>query len=824
MRLFIQDFRYAVRQLRLSPGFAATIVLTLALGIGANTAVFSVMNAVLLRMLPVRNPEQLFYLTHEHMPEVGSTGDSRYSSGINVYNRLRADKSVFSDVIAYVPLSFTKTAVRFADQPEEVEADEVSGNFFSALGVSMVAGNAFAPRDEDNHSPVAVISYGYWNRRFNRDPGVVGKTLYMNGVPLTILGVSAPSFYGVESGGQSTDVWIPLQTRSELPAWGMPATVDNNLYLSPNWWALMMMARLQPGTTTQQALARMNPVFANAAYEPTHKTQPKGYSMELQLVPAKGLGTSNTDYEQPLRVLMGMVVLVLVIACVNIVMLLLARNSVRNREFALRLSLGAARWRLFRQLLAESAILVLAGALLGVAFAYQATRLLAYWSELEVSLAPDLPVLLFTIAISALAALLFGVAPLRAAATAPVALVLNSAGSRSTASRTSVLSSKILIVAQMAFCVVLLFASGLLVRTLFNYRNVDLGMKANQVLAVGVHPIGSLPNAEKLAFYNRLEENLRTLPGVQSVTIASERPGSGWSDNNTLTLDGRALPWDDGKNMLRSNNVGTAFFSTLGIPVLAGRDIRASDTRASQSIAVVNQTLAERYFHGASPIGHTIDRFGTPATIVGLVRDSKYRSADEEKRPMAWFSYQQLDSISNMDVEIRVNGDALALLPAIRNVVRQIDPSIPLGKPQLLSTGYEEGYLMPALVARLAVFFGGLAALLVAIGLYGTLSYRVNHRTAEIGLRMALGAARGNVLWMVLRDSIYMVVAGLVIGLPLAWLASRSLASQLYQLSAHDPYSLIAACAGVIGISLMAAFIPARRAASIEPMRALRID
>jgi predicted permease len=824
MRLLIQDLRYAVRQLRLSPGFALTIVLTLALGIGANTAVFSVMNAVLLRMLPVRNPQQLFYLTHEHMPEVGSTGDSRFSSGINVYNRLRADKSAFSDVIAYVPLSFSKTAVRFADQPEEVEADEVSGNFFSALDVPMVAGNAFAPRDEDNHSSVAVISYGYWNRRFNRDPAVIGKTLYMNGVPLTILGVSAPSFYGVESGGQSTDVWIPLQTRSELPAWGMPATIDNSLYGSPNWWALMMMARLQPGVTPQQALARMNPVFANAAYEPTHKPQPKGYSMELQLVPAKGLGTSNTEYERPLHVLMGMVVLVLVIACVNIVMLLLARNSVRNREFALRLSLGAARWRLFRQLLAESAILVLAGALLGLAFAYEATRLLAYWSELEVSLAPDPSVLLFTIAISALAALLFGLAPLRSAATAPVALVLNSSGSRSTASRTSVLSSKILIVAQMAFCVVLLFASGLLVRTLFNYRNVDLGMKANQVLAVGVHPIGSLPNAEKLAFYNRLEENLRTIPGVQSVTIAAERPGSGWSDNNTLTLDGRALPWDDGKNMLRSDNVGAAFFATLGIPVLAGRDISPSDTRASQVIAVVNQTVADRYLHGASPIGHTIGRFGTPATIVGLVRDIKYRSADEDKMPMAWFSYQQFDSISNMDVEIRVNGDALALLPAIRNVVRQIDPGIPLGKPQLLSTGYEEGYLMPALVARLAVFFGALAALLVAVGLYGTLSYRVSHRTAEIGLRMALGAARGNVLWMILRDSIYMVAAGLVIGLPLAWLASRSLASQLYQLSAHDPYSLVAACVGVICISLMAAFIPARRAASIEPMRALRIE
>ncbi len=824
MRMLLNDLRYAARQLRSSPGFALTIVLTLALGIGANTAVFSVMNAVLLRMLPVRNPEQLFYLTHEHMPEVGSTGDSRFSSGINVYNRLRTDKSAFSDVVAYVPLSFSKTAVRFADQPEEVEADEVSGNFFSALGVHMAAGNAFAPRDEENHSPVAVLSYNYWNRRFNRDPGIIGKTLYMNGVPLTILGISAPSFYGVESGGQSTDVWIPLQTRSELTAWGMPAGTDASLYGNPNWWGLMLMARLQPGMTTQQASARVNPVFANAAYETTGKKQPTGYSMELQLVPAKGLGTSNTDYEQPVHVLMGMVVLVLVIACVNIVMLLLARNSVRQREFALRLSLGAARWRLFRQLLAEAALLVLAGAAIGIAFAYQATRLLAYWSEFEVSLAPDRPVLIFTFAVSAMAALVFGLAPLRSASNAPIGLVLNSAGSRTTTGRAGILSGKILIVAQMAFCVVLLFASGLLVRTLFNYRHIDLGIKADQVLAVGVHPVGALPYAEKLAFYNRLQENFRTLPGVQSVTLASERPGSGWSDNNTLTIDGRALPWDDGKNMLRSNNVGADFFATLGIPVLAGRDIRPSDTRTSQHIAVVNQTLADRYLNGASPIGHTIGQFGTPATIVGVVRDSKYRSADEDKMPMAWFGYQQADPIPNLDVEIRVAGDALALLPAIRRVVQQMDPNIPLGKPQLLSTAYQQGYSMSALVARLAIFFAALAALLVAVGLYGTLSYRVSHRTAEIGLRMALGAARGNVLWMILRDSIYMVAAGLVAGLPLAWLASRSLASQLYQLSAHDPYSLVAACAGVFCISLMAAFIPARRAASIEPMRALRTE
>jgi predicted permease len=596
------------------------------------------------------------------------------------------------------------------------------------------------------------------------------------------------------------------------------------LYGNPNWWGLMLMARRQPGMTPHQALARMNPVYANAATEPTDKPPAKNYPLEMQMTPARGLGTASDDYRQPVRVLMGMVVLVLVIACVNIVMLLLARNCNRNREFALRLSLGARRLQLFRQLLSESAILVAAGGLLGVLFAYQATRLLAYWSKLEVSLAPDGSVLAFTLGIAAFAALVFGLAPLRAASTAPVGLVMNSAGSRSTAGRGGVLSGKILIIAQMAFCVVLLFASGLLLRTLWNYRSVDLGLKADRVLAVGVHPLGALPYAEKLSFYKRVLRDISRLPGVQSVTLVNERPGSGWSDNDVLKLDGHQFPWDDGKNMLRSNIVSPGFFSTLGIPLLAGRDIRESDSKSAQRVAVVNQTLADRYINGASPVGHTIGDLKSPATIVGVVHDSKYRSADEEKMPMAWYSYQQSESIGNMDVEIRAAGDPQALLPAIRSVVRQIDPNIPLGKPQVLAAAYEDGYMMSALVARLAVFFGGLAALLVAIGLYGTLSYRVNHRTAEIGLRMALGAARGNVLWMVLRDSLYLVAAGLVIGLPLAWLSSRYMASLLYQLSARDPYSLLAASIGVVCVSLIGGFVPARRAASIEPMRAIRTE
>jgi len=826
MENLLQDIRYAFRQIRKSPGFAITIIATLALGIGANTAVFSVMNAVLLRMLPVHEPQRLFYLTHAGVPgSINNSGDYPYTFGINVYQRLREDRSAFSDVIAYVPLSFTKTAVRFGETPEEVRANEVSGNFFSALGVGMVAGQSFVASDEDKHSQLAVISYGYWTRRFNRDSSVIGKPIFVNGVPFTIIGVAGPSFYGVESNGNSTDLWIPLQDRPELNAWGMPAVGNNILYASPNWWNLMLMARLKDGITPQQALARINPLFEHATYETLgQEDKKKLQKLELSLVPAQGLGTSTKDYRDPLRVLMGMVALVLIIACVNIVMLLVARNSTREREFALRLALGASRWPLFRQLLAESAILVTVGGVLGFLFAVEATRLLTIWSELEVSLAPEKPVLLFTLAISALSAVLFGLAPLRAAASAQIGLVLKSTGSQTTTTRSRMVTGKVLIAMQMAFCVVLLFASGLLLRTLRNYQNVDLGMRADRVLAFGVHPVGAHDYAQSLAFYTQLTEHLRALPGAQSVTIAGFRPGTGWSDNNDLTVDGKKYPWDDGKNMLRSNEVGPDFFATLGIPTLAGRDILDSDTQAAPHVAVVNQTFADRYLEGTSPVGHTLGDPKHPATIVGVVRDSKYSSSDEDTMPMAWYSYRQDQTIQNMDVEVRATGDPMALLPAIRRIVRDLDPNAPLDKPQLLQTGFEETYLMPALFARLAIFFGVLAALLVAVGLYGTLAYRVNRRTLEIGVRMALGAARPQVLWMIVRESLYLVTAGLVVGLPLAWFASKLMGSMLFKLSTHDPLSLVAAGLGTLVVSVVAALVPARRAASVEPMQALRSE
>lgn len=822
---FLRDASLAWRVLLKSPIFAATAIITLALGIGANTAIFSVMNAVLLRTLPVRDPQQLFYLTHQHEPpNIATTGDTRYTYGINVYERLRKDRNVFSDLIAYAPLSLRKTVVRVDDATEEVAADEVSGSFFSALGVDMAAGQGFVADDERKHSPVAVLSYGYWTRRFNRDGRVVGTTLYVNGVPMTVIGVAAPHFYGVESGGATTDLWIPLQNRPELNAWGTPAA-EHTLYGSPNWWCLMFMARLQPAVSPRQALARMNPLFAHAGWETAGKeVQRTNEPMELDLVAARGLGLAAEDYRRPSYVLMSMVTVVLVIVCVNLLMLIAARNAARQREFSMRLALGAGRWPLFRQLLAESLLLAVTGGALGWGFAILATRLLAEWSGIEVSLEPDGVVLGFTLAITAAVALLMGLAPLRAAVIAPVASTLKSSSTQITESRGGNLKSRILIAAQMALCVMLLTGAGLLVRTLRNYQNIDLGMRAQSVLAFGTHPIGSRSNTQMLEFYQKVMERVRALPRVQGVTVAEQRPGGGWMSAGLLTLDGRSYQYDDGHGLLYSNIVGSGFFETLGIPILSGRGLRTADTSGAPLVAVVNQTFVDRFLNGASPIGHVIGAGKFRLSIVGVVRNNKYQEAGEEPRAMAWFSYQQDPAIQSMDVEVRTAGNPMALLPEIRRVMHEVAPDAPIQNPMVLEAQFEKSYQMPALLARLGAFFGGLAALLVAVGLYGTLAYRVNRHVVEIGVRIALGATRGQILRMVLRDSLATTAGGLLVGLPLVWIGSKLMASMLYQMSPHDPASFLAAIGAVILISLAAAIIPAQRAAHLDPMKALRAE
>jgi predicted permease len=822
MQIVLQELRYAARQLYNSPWFTATVVITLAFGIGANTAIFSVMNAVLLRNLPVPNPQELVYV---HVPSgqpsgASNTGNSSTSFSEPVFEDLRQDHQAFADLIAFVPLAIGKVAVRVGDTPEEAEGDMVSGNFFSGLGISPSRGRGFTLDDERAHSQIAVLSYSYWTRRFSRNPSIVGQPLFIKGNAFTIAGVGPEGFFGVEP-GQSTDFWIPLQSQRDLNAWGTPAE-SNTLYGSPTWWCLELIARLAPGVSPSQALAEVTPRFHRVAYTGLTAPDPKVPKVTLALQSARGVGGLDTSatYETGVTILMILVGLVLVIACTNVAMLLVAKKSARQREFSLRLALGASRLQIFRQLLLESTLLVTIGAVLGWIFALAATRALASWSQIETGLAPDATVLLFTLAICAVAAFAFGLAPLIPAWRAPVAGTLKSTISTTYRTRAGKLAGNVVMATQMGFCFVLLVAAGLLLRTLENYKNTNLGMRTQGLLVFGITPQKTSTTTQNQQFYRSLLDRLRSLPGVESATVAENRPGSGWSDNDSATIDGVKRSYSEAP--LRSNSVGPDFFHVLGVPIVNGRDITDIDTEKSQPVAVVNETFVKKLMGGANPIGHQLgDKLRR--TIVGVVKDSKYTSVDENPIPMSYSPYTQGSGVAHLEVEVRTNG-GMAALTSIAAAVRALDPNLPLENPMAQQAVFEQSYSQPLMFSRLSAFFGLLAALLVAVGLYGTLAYRLARRTAEIGVRMALGAQRFQVLAMLVRESLQVTMIGLAVGFLIALICAGTMKSMLYGLEPRDPITFFIAMITVMLISLAACFLPARQAASITPMQALRTE
>jgi predicted permease len=817
-----RNLRYGLRSLLASPGFTFTAILTLALGIGANTAVFSVMNAVLLRSLPVADPQRVVFLQTSGTPNGMGTIDWNETFSYAVYDALRHQTSALSDVIAIGQLSTDKLAVRLGAEPETASANMVSGNFFSGLGVKLVRGRGFTAQDEDQHAQVLVLSYHYWSQRFAKNPDVVGKTIYVKGVPFTIVGVAAEGFEGTEA-GNSLDFWIPLQNRPEFNVLGN-APEDGQLYLqNQKWWCLHLMGRLAPGVSRDQALSRLQSTFTAAAYITHGGTVPAGEkSPVLSFNDAKNFPGSNGDYyAKPLRMLMGMVGLILLIAVTNVVMLLMARNASRQREFSLRLALGARRSELLRQLLTESLLLVAASGVLAWGFAEVATRTLGQWAMIDSSLAPDQTVLLFTLAVLAASALLFGFAPFRVAVAGGAGLALKTSAATSGTDAGKTRIGKIAVALQMALCLVLLVAGGLLVRTLGKLQNIPLGMQADGLVVFGLDPRHLHSQAELVSFYQELERRLRVLPGVESVTVMASRLGSGWSNNSDVMIDGKdpILPAGT-RNMVRSNDVGPDFFHTLGVPILLGREFTDADNAGSLKVAIVSELLAQDYFPHKSPLGHQINGL----TIIGVVKNNKYREMNEEPIPMAWWDYAQAPGEGAMTVEMRVHGQGLAIIPTVQKLVARMDPDAPLIKPALQREQFETTISQQLMFARLGEFFGLLAVALVATGLYGTLAYRVNMRTAEIGVRMAVGAARGQVVWMILRDSLLLTAAGAAIGFPLATLTAHALAASLYGITPWDTASYLVAIACVVMVALAASAVPAARAASVNPITALRAE
>ncbi len=821
-----QDLRHGVRMFGKSPVFTIVAILTLALGIGANTAMFSAMNAVLLRYIPVADPEQVVHLRTTSLPRYsGQTGNSSSSFSGHTFLKLRElAPPTLSDLMAYVPLSTGgEIAVRYGTQPETAQVMMVSGNFFSGLGVKAARGRTFTSEDEASHAPVVVLSHAFWSSRFAGNPSVLGEVIAVKGIPFTIVGVAAPNFDGVVQGAR-TDLWIPLQTRPELGPWGQQVDGAEFVYDSPNWWFLMMIARLSAETTREQALAQLQPLFYSTVYS---ENEPDANEEVPQLFfqSVRGLQSLSAAASHPMTLLMAMVILVLVIACGNIIMLLVARNATRRREFGLRLALGAGSSHLFSQLLTESLLLVFAGGLLGWLFASWATGLLATWAEIETGLAPDATVLAFSISVCVAVALAFGLIPLRAAARVPASQALRASSATANQERQRFWSGRAVVAFQMALCICLLVGAGLLVRTLMNLQAVDLGLNASQLFVFGIDPQRD-SDAESHAFYRSLLDELRALSGVESATLMGNRLGSGWSNNTSVHVDGVRATDAQGRSRVRWNIVGPDYFRTLGVPILQGRDLKDSDRLETPRVVVVNRTFVDAYLPGRDPLGHNvgiIDR-DRPFAIVGVSQDSKYTSVRETPRPMAYINYSQLTGIKKLHVELRTRRDPQSLLPEVRKMVARLDPELPLMEPVTQQAQFEQTYSSSRMFARLALFFGFLAALLVAVGLYGTLAYRVARRTIEIGVRMALGARRGQVLWMMLRESLTVCLAGGAIGIPLAFAAGRLLESNLFGIDPGDPLTFVAAAIGVVLVTLTASFVPARRASSVDPMVAMRYE
>jgi predicted permease len=823
-----QDVRYGLRMLAKNPGFTLTAVLTLALGIGANTAIFSVMNAVLLRFLPVSNAVRLVCIHFRNQPlETSQTGHGDRSLSEPAFEAMRTQREVFSDLVAFVPLSFNKTMVRFGQNPEEANVDMVSGNFFSGLGVPPLRGRVFTAEDESGHTQVAVLSYNFWTRRFARSPSVLGETLYVKGVAFTIVGVAARNFAGVEEGG-STDLWIPFQTVAELKPWGFSPQDKSALYGSPDWWFLMMIGRLAPGVSEAQALARLQPIYQRAAYLGTSGPRSGEEPAQIYFTPARGIAGFRDSLETPLHALMFTVGVVLIIACSNVAMLLVARNSVREREFSLRTALGAGHARLFRQLLAESLLLVVAGGAGGWMLAVWGSQALGRWAGLEASVAPDGTVLLFTVLICFAAALVFGLVPLRGILNMPPWVALRAAAGNAIKGRLGFRTGSAVVALQMAMCLALLLGAGLAVRTLLNLENVKLGLRAKGLLVFGITPPASLrTDTEVIRFYERLMDQLRILPGVESATAVQLRPGAGVSNNSLALVDGVQPHEKVSDSVVRWNTVGAEFFHVMGIPILQGRDFTNRDSEKAARVVIVNQTFVERFLTGRQALGHHFAIGGeadAQYTIVGVAQNSKYRRVREPEAPMAYVPYQQLPGISTMQIELRAHSNLAALLPAVERVVREFGPDLAPLQPMAQQAQFEASFSQEHLFARLAMFFGLLAAVLVATGLYGTLAYRVTRRTSEIGVRMALGARRQQVLWMVLRESLSVSMAGVLLGLPLAIGGARLLRSLLFGLAPSDPLALALAVLGTCAVALAASLIPARRAIKIDPLVALRYE
>ena len=836
-----QDFVYGVRLLAKSPGFTAVAVLSLALGIGANTAIFSLIDTVLLKMLPVKDPQQLVALTDPSFNGV-SIGTSNGERG-NLTNRefeaLRDRTQSFSGMFAAQSELDRYNASIDGKSPEEVQTRLVSGGYFNVVGATAFAGRTFTADDErgPGSAPYAVISYEFWQRRFGGSPSVLDSRVRIGKASLDIIGVAQPHFLG-ENVGAAPDLWIPLDMQPQIMPGRMWLEDDPARIAEKVMW-LHVIGRLKPGVSRQQAQANVDVVFKQIVAEEFSKlsqSQPDILKQNLKLHDAgTGVSSLRGDFADPLYVLMAVVGLVLVIACANVANLLLARATSRQKEMGVRLALGAGRTRIIRQFLTESLMLSVAGGLLGSVLAVYGVKLLIQMvrsspGAMLLDVRPDLRVLFFTIGVSLLTGLIFGLAPAWRSARVNVSSTLKEAGRGLTGSSSKIGAGKILVIAQIALSVMLLIGAGWFIRTLRNLQNVDLGYPREKLVLVRLDFLSAGYSGERLPIvYEEVRERLARIPGVRGVTYSENGLFSGTESGDRISVEGYK-PQKRQDASARFDQVGPHYFGGVGIPIMLGRDIGPQDVDSAEPVCVVNEAFAKFYFGGQNPIGkHVTDEFpDTHKTfvIVGVARDARDHNLRREIFRRFYLSARQKlgDFPPALNFEIRTYGEPATVIQAARKQVLAFDPAIPIENDKTLVSMLDDNLRQERIISQLSAVFGGLALLLAAIGLYGVLSYAVAQRTNEIGIRMALGAQRGTVIRMVLRETAVLIGIGLAAGVPASLACARFIQSQLFGLKAADPVTLGAALGIMIAVALASGYLPARRASKVDPLIALRYE
>ena len=845
-----QDVRFGLRQLRKNPGFTAVAVLTLALGMGANVAIFSVIEAVFFRSLPVAAPQQLVALTDPdtHGRSYGNEGGVRSLLAYWEFEYLRDHNDVFSGMfaadsqVATVQARINNPSQGRGGEMEGVGVRLVSGGYFATLGVGAAAGRTFNPEvgRARGASPVAVISYAFWKQRFGLDPSVLGKNIQIHETPFEIIGVAPPGFFG-ETVGDAPDMWVPLTMQSAIyPGRDLLSPVP--AMMSEYIW-LQVIARLKPGVTLPQANAPLNVVFKRmleSAVGPTLTAeQLRGYyDQRIQLQPAaRGSSSVHEPFSKPLQVLMGLVGLILLIACVNVANLLLARGSARQKEFAVRVAIGAGRSRVIRQLLVESLLLAFFGAALGLVVAQWADVMLLRMASgvpsgpkiVQLDLRPDAPLLGFTLGAAVLTAILFGLIPGLRSTRLEITSALKSAPAgrtRQTMPFRMSLSS-LLVSAQVAISMILLVAAGLFVQSLRKLGEVNLGYDRESLLLfrVDAAPAG-LKGPALLQLNQELLDKFSAIPGVRRATLSTNGLFQGSESGDPIAIEGYT-PKGGEEIHCRMDHVGPGYFSALGIPILLGREIGAGDSGNGHRVAVINQSFARKFFPNTNPLGKQVrDTYpGNPggAEIVGVVADVKSNSLREPARPRIYFpAFNPVWEHQAVSYEIRTFADIGGVSKALRKSVEETNSAIPPIKIETMAGLVDNSLHTDQFIARLSGAFGLLAMLLASVGLYGVMAYNVARRTRDIGVRMALGARAANVLWLLLGESLFLVTIGIACGVPLALGATRLIRSMLFGVGVADPIALVSATVLLAAVALLAGLLPARRATQVNPVAALR--